>query len=276
MIQDFTNYLLKNRGYSVATATEYRKDLEKFVIWVKQHTTVKRWSDVEKTDIDRWVLDMANDGLTATTIKRRVSALRGLYNYAFVTGMGNVNPAKYVSTPKKGHRLPIIADVERIIQALGSNKGTTQERALLAILAETGVRISEALAIRATDIDPAAHMITINGKGNKQRKVYYGERTAQALSQLHTIGGGRLFTMGDRQARQAITDAVGSSAHTVRHLWACMMLQNGADIKAISELMGHVSVKTTEIYAQVTGAQTATQYKLYHPSYGETRERKSA
>lgn len=276
MINEYINYLVNNRGYSVATATEYRKDLSKFVAWVKEKTTVTRWSDVEKTDIDNWVASMNADGLTATTIKRRVSALRGLYRFAFVMGIGTVNPAKYVSTPKKGHRLPIIADMERVSEAMGSNKGTAETRALLAIIAETGCRISEALNIRQTDIDPAAQSIRVHGKGDKERIVYYGEQTNQALRQLHTIGGGRLFTMGDRQARQAITDAIGSSAHTVRHLWACTMLQNGADLEVISALLGHRSVKTTEIYAQVAGAQTAAQYNLYHPNYGKARERKSA
>lgn len=276
MIQEYINYLQHNKGYSVQTCTEYRKDLEKFVQWLRGSTQIERWGMVTKDVIDSWVWDMSVNDLAPCTIKRRVSALRGLYQYAWVKGLCTDNPAKYVSTPKKGHRLPKTADVDKLWQAI-RNVGTDGETKLaLAIMAETGVRLGELLEMRVNDVNLGERSITVRGKGNKERKVYYGDMTAELIGRCVVIGGGFLISSSARELRYKVHAATGASPHNIRHTWATVMLNNGCPLESISKLMGHASVKTTEIYAEVATATLAADYNKYKPNYGKGKERASA
>lgn len=276
MIQEYINYLQHNKGYSVQTCTEYRKDLEKFVKWLRGSTQIERWGMVTKDVIDSWVRDMSVNDMAPCTIKRRVSALRGLYQYAWVKGLCTDNPAKYVSTPKKGHRLPKTADVDKLWQAI-RNVGTDGETKLaLAIMAETGVRLGELLYMRVNDVNLGERSIVVRGKGNKERKVYYGDMTAELIGRCVVIGGGLLISSSARELRYKVHAATGASPHNIRHTWATVMLNNGCPLDSISKLMGHASVKTTEIYAEVATATLAADYNKYKPNYDKGKERASA
>lgn len=276
MIQEYINYLQHNKGYSVQTCTEYRKDLEKFVKWLRGSTQIERFGMVTKEVIDSWVRDMSVNDMAPCTIKRRVSALRGLYQYAWVKGLCTDNPAKYVSTPKNGHRLPKTADVDKLWQAI-RNVGTDGETKLaLAIMAETGVRLGELLDMRVNDVNLGERSIVVRGKGNKERKVYYGDITAELIGRCVVIGGGLLISSSARELRYKVHAATGASPHNIRHTWATVMLNNGCPLESISKLMGHASVKTTEIYAEVATATLAADYNKYKPNYDKGKERASA
>lgn len=272
MIQEYINYLQHNKGYSVQTCTEYRKDLEKFVQWLRSSTQIERWGMVTKDVIDSWVCYMSVNDMAACTIKRRVSALRGLYQYAWVKGLCTDNPAKYVSTPKKGHRLPKVADVDKIAQAIRNTATEAETKLALAIMAETGVRLGELLEIRPCDVHQSDRSIVVRGKGNKERKVYYGDMTAEIIGRVVTIGGGKLIMSDARELRYKVHAATGASPHNIRHLWATVMLNNGCPLESISKLMGHASVKTTEIYAEVATATLAADYNKFRPKYDERRK----
>lgn len=276
MIQEFISYLQHNKGYSVQTCTEYRKDLEKFVYWLRTETDVRRWGMVTKDVIDSWVWDMSANDMSSCTIKRRVSALRGLYQYAWVKGLCTDNPAKYVSTPKKGHRLPKTADVDKIAQAIRNSATEAETKLALAIMAETGVRLGELLNMRVNDVNLGERSIVVRGKGNKERKVYYGDMTAEIIGRSVVIGGGLLISSSARELRYKVHAATGASPHNIRHTWATVMLNNGCPLESISKLMGHASVKTTEIYAEVATATLAADYNKYKPNYGKGKERASA
>lgn len=276
MIQEYINYLQHNKGYSVQTCTEYRKDLEKFVQWLRGSTQIERWGMVTKDVIDSWVWDMSVNDLAPCTIKRRVSALRGLYQYAWVKGLCTDNPAKYVSTPKKGHRLPKTADVDKLWQAIRNAATDGETKLALAIIAETGVRLGELLEMRVNDVNLGERSITVIGKGNKERKVYYGDMTAELIGRCVVIGGGFLISSSARELRYKVHAATGASPHNIRHTWATVMLNNGCPLESISKLMGHASVKTTEIYAEVATATLAADYNKYKPNYGKGKERASA
>lgn len=276
MIQEYINYLQNNKGYSVQTCTEYRKDLEKFVQWLRSSTEIERFGMVTKEVIDSWVWDMSVNDMAPCTIKRRVSALRGLYQFAWVKGLCTDNPAKYVSTPKKGHRLPKTADVDKLWQAIRNTATEAETKLALAIMAETGVRLGELLDMRVSDVNQSERSIMVRGKGNKERKVYYGEMTSELIGRVVTIGGGLLISSSARELRYKVHAATGASPHNIRHTWATVMLNNGCPLESISKLMGHASVKTTEIYAEVATATLAADYNKYKPNYGKGKERASA
>lgn len=279
VIEQFTAYIMLNRGLSARTATEYRKDLREIQKWLRQQAKVERWSQVEKDTIDEMVADWVTEGLHPATIRRRISCLRSFYQWAWVKGLQKENPAKYVSTPKLGQQTPKTLPTSVIAAAISDARTDRQTAALMTIMSETGTRIAEALNIRRADIDEETKQITVIGKGNKERRVYYGQGTTNVLSTLPSVGNGQLFTLGYRDARRRIHEALRrhtaaehASSHTLRHTWATSMLNAGCDLKTISFLMGHASVKTTERYAQVAGAMTAAHYKLYHTDYGTRKE----
>lgn len=281
MIQEFINYLDKNKGYSPQTCGEYRKDLELFVKWLKSHH-VKKWSDVEKSTVDLYVSDMAEEDLKPATIKRRVSSIRSFYQYAWMMGMQAENPAKYASTPKLGEALPKTIDQDDLRMTILDGTININVRGLIAFIAETGCRISEALSVTKADFDQEKMSLRIWGKGKKERVVYYGDITAAYVKYAKVIGNCPIWTWSQRQARfliwQALSkhsDAKQLSPHAIRHSFATGLLNNGAPITTVQALLGHKSVQTTERYAKVAQATAANDYLKYKRNYGR-KERQSA
>lgn len=281
MIQEFINYLEKNKGYSPQTCGEYRKDLEKFVAWLKsQH--VEKWSNVEKATVDLYVSDMAEEGLKPATIKRRISTIRSFYQYAWVMGYQKENPVKYVSTPKLDEALPKTIDQEDLRMTILDGTININVRGLIAFIAETGCRISEALSVTKADFNKETRSLRIWGKGKKERIVYYGDITAAYVKYAKVIGNSPIWTWTQRQARFLVWQALRKhsnakqlSPHAIRHSFASGLLNKGAPITTVQELLGHKSVVTTERYAKVADATVASNYQKYQTNYGR-KERKSA
>lgn len=274
IIIEFTTYLVTNRGLSEGTAREYRKDLRETQTWMVANANTERWSEVTRENIEDYVAAMTVAGLKPATIRRRVSCLRTFYQYAWQKGLQTENPAKYVSTPKKPERQPTTIPTSAITAALTDATLDATTRMMVAIAAETGIRVSELRNIKTTDINKEQHSITIIGKGNKQRTVYYGNATAAAIADINTTIERRLFTESDRNTRRRMTYAIGmhttqqkTSPHTLRHTFATTMLNNGAPLPVIQTLLGHKSVETTERYAHVAGRQVATMYEQTKPMY---------
>lgn len=280
VIEQFTAYAMLNRGLSERTAKEYSKDLREMQAWLRQQAKIERWSQVEKETIDEMVADWVTEGLQPATVRRRISCLRTFFQWAWVKGLQTENPAKYVSTPKIPTQTPKTLPTSVITDAIRDVQTDRQTAAIITIMAETGIRITEVLKIKRADIDEDNRQITVKGKGNKERRVYYGQGTTDVLTSQPAVGNGQLFTLGYREARRRIHDALRrhttaahASSHTIRHTWATAMLNAGCDLKTISVLMGHNSITTTERYAQAAGARTAAQYQKYHHDY---KERKTA
>lgn len=279
-IEQFAAYIIKNRGLSERTATEYRKDLRVIQTWIRQQAKVERWSQLDKETIDEMVADWSTEGRKPATVRRRISTLRTFFQWAWLKGLQKDNPSKYVSTPKLGQHTPKTLESSEINETLTDTSTDATTKAMITVMSETGIRIGELLSLRLCDIDKEHRQLTVRGKGNKERRVYYGDGTESMLQYVTAVGTAQLFNLSDREARFRIHEALRRhtqkehcSSHTLRHTWATSMLNAGADLKTISVLMGHASVKTTERYAQVAGATTAAQYNKYHTNYGE---RKSA
>lgn len=276
IIVEYQKYLVLNRGLAESTAMEYVKDLREIQKWMVSQAKIERWSDVTKENIDDYVADMSQQGQKPATISRRVSTLRGFYQFAWIKGLTKENPAKYVSTPKVGETMPKTLKPAEIKAAISDTRIDATTRVMITILAETGIRISELRAIRWWDVNQQERTITIHGKGNKERRVYYGNGTAEIFQHVNVPGSTQLFTMDDRDARSRIywalrnhTNAERCSSHVLRHTYATEMLNAGANIKAISQLMGHASVTTTERYAKAAGVMVAATYNQYAQNYGK-------
>lgn len=267
MITTFLEYLRTNRGLSANTLRSYENDLRDFASFAKDRWPDCRWSTIEKWQIDAYVTYMVGEDYEPSTIKRHVAALRTLYKTMMALGGKIENPARFVSTPKLKTSLPKTIEKEAITAALQDPNTNDQAKAAIAIIYETGMRLQELIDMTASSINPKDSSIRIEGKGKKERTVYYGE-----LTKVY----GRKWRPGthtQREVRHLVytalkpwSKATQLSPHALRHTFASTMLNNGASIVEISKLLGHEHIETTEIYSQLSNTQTRQRYLEFAPS----------
>ena len=269
MIQKFITFLALNKGYSQGTCKGYENDLHEFVNYMKELRTSARWSTISRQDAEQWVADMSQQRMKPATIKRRVSSLRTFYTYLRGQGLIEDNPIQYVSTPKKANSLPETISDKTIRATLYDTNIDLETRAMIAILAETGMRISELLKAQTTDCDIMNHSMRVHGKGMKERLVYFGDMTAAYLQNQDVRKRRNLFMKEDRQARYDIYLALSKhcqpgehcTPHNIRHTYATDLLNGGMGIMSVSRLLGHEHVSTTERYAKVATATIQKEYR---------------
>ena len=293
-IDDFLTYLRVERGVSPATISAYRGDLTDFAA---ARGTAKDWARgpdaAQRYLAARTRRGRPHDpGLAPTSLRRRAAAIKGFYRFAFGEGVIGIDVAAHLDLPRMSRLLPetlTIEEVERLIEAAAD---TTRERALLELLYAAGLRISEALGLDLEDLSFDGGFVRVIGKGNKERLVPVGDIALGVLSewidgprvQLLTLGhvaplrGGPLF-VGDRGGRWARQQAWGAvkraaaaaglpdrvSPHTLRHSFATHLLEGGADLRIVQELLGHASISTTQLYTHVTGERIREVYARAHP-----------
>jgi integrase/recombinase XerD len=230
--------------------------------------------------------------LVATSAARAVVAVRGFHRFLHLEGRSAADPATEVRPPSAPQRLPkamAVAEVERLLEAAGPDAGSTglRDRALLEVLYATGARISEAVGLDVDDLDRDASLVRLRGKGGKERIVPLGSYAARALDAYLVrlrpalavrAGGPALFlnTRGGRLSRQSAWSVLQGAArraalethvspHTLRHSFATHLLEGGADVRVVQELLGHASVTTTQIYTRVTADHLREVYAAAHP-----------
>lgn len=273
MITAYVTYLKNVKRYSIATAIAYEKDLRQFARFAKETDSNMRWSTVTRGFIESYVQSLYDRTNQPATICRRIASLRGFYNWAISRGMTTENPARYIVRPKLAKRLPNTINEDAIQHALYGSGAAIETKAIIAIAYETGMRLQEILDMRYSDIDLESMTIRVHGKGNKERLVYLGTASAMLVERLNEKNGQHLFgQLEQREARTMVynalkpwSDARQLSPHALRHSFATTMLNNGASLKAISDLLGHESVKTTEIYAQMSTPTKEMEYRTYAP-----------
>lgn len=272
MITQFLNYISSVKGYSDNTVVAYGKDLRAFARYALDIDPKMSWSKVTKGFVQAYVIQLHDDGKENTTITRKIASIRSFYDYLKTQGHLQENPARFVQCPKRANKLPNLIETEAIRDVLNDSQTSLKTRCMIALMAETGIRLQEMLDLETKDFMASNRSIRINGKGSKQRTVYYGEWSKYYLNKYVGRRQGRLFDDDQRSVRYEVYESLRKhtegrqlSPHAIRHTFATTMLQNGADIKSIQALLGHESVKTTEIYAQVAGRQVATQYELFAP-----------
>lgn len=272
MIQLFLNYQQAVKSASPCTLRAYRRDLSDFVVWYRTYSATPRWSLVTRADLQAYVLHLCDCGLKPTTVGRKVSALRSFFNYLMTVDALKENPCRYVQSPKKGKPLPHTVQLDDVAETLADPTVDLRTKLMIALLVETGVRISELLAMSTADFCKADRSIRVSGKGAKQRVVYYGDRSRALLNAVVGYRQGPIFDCTQREARYAIHDALARhseapqlSPHVLRHTYATSMLNAGAPMPAIAKLLGHESVKTTEVYAQLADTSARDAARSFAP-----------
>lgn len=247
----------------------YEKDLRQFAKWIMTERQGKTWSTITRDDIDAWIIHEDVRQMKPTTSNRRLAAVSGIYNWMKRDGKIKENPCRYESRKKIAKRLAPTIPKEELNEAAKNTHGIVG--AIIRILYTTGVRISEAMAIRPCDIDEEHQSIKIYGKGAKERIVYTTAETLEELRIYCDIATEPICKgIDERAMRYAIFNAIRPyskqqriSPHVIRHSFATEMARNGMPTTQLCTLLGHESVKTTQRYVNQAQIDTAAAYKKY-------------
>jgi integrase/recombinase XerD len=288
-LQGYFDHLTIERGVAANTLSSYRRDLRRYSKHLSDRG-IHDLAKVGEHDVSEFLValrrgdpDSGSMGLSAVSAARALIAVRGLHRFAAAEGLAELDVARAVRPPTPGRRLPKSLTIDEVLALLEGAGGespsdgplTLRNRALLELLYSTGARISEAVGLDVDDIDTQARSVLLRGKGGKQRLVPIGRPAVQTLdaylvrgrSELARRGRGTaaifLNARGGRLSRQSawqvLQDAAeragitsGVSPHMLRHSFATHLLEGGADVRVVQELLGHASVTTTQIYTLVT------------------------
>lgn len=286
VLKDFRNYLTIERSLSSNTVQSYISDIEKLACTFPD----KAPDAVESRDLTDFMFAQAESGISKRSQSRLVSSVKCFFTFLSIENNSDTNPAAKLDTPKFGRRIPDVLSVEEIDRIISSVDLSLPEgqrnRAILEVLYSCGLRVSELISLRLSDLFFDEGFIRVIGKGDKQRLVPIGEPAMLAIEQyiaqsrrgytsrtedilfLNRRGGQlsrqMVFIMIQRQCRAAgIEKEV--SPHTFRHSFATHLIENGADLRAVQEMLGHESIETTEIYTHINTKKWQENILLHHP-----------
>lgn len=255
MLTRFENYLRNIKGYSERTTSEYLKDLKAFARWAKANKQDARWSTLTRSDIDDYISMRAKEGIKPATTNRELASISALYRFFIREGLLKTNPARFQSRRKVGFHLPNTIPSEDLQAAYKNSFGVVH--VWIGLLATTGIRISELLALRWEDIDFKACSLEIMGKGAKERIVFTSPEYLELMRQAYARqpAEGRIFNYDQRDARYMIWQALKPysrakqlSPHAIRHTFATNLAENGVNVVTIASILGHNQIDTTQKY----------------------------
>lgn len=287
-IDKYLEYLKVIRKYSDKTILSYRDDLIEYNEFLGNNfTTITK---IDKTVVNNYLKYLYERDLNKNSICRKLSSIRGLYNYLVREEIIEVNLFNSVSNPKKDLYLPKFLndkEMDKLFEiCTDTNPINQRDTLIIELLYATGLRVSELINIKIKDIDINEKTIKVLGKGNKERIVLYNNHTSVALEkylnngyhELNKKNTGYLILnkdgnkLSDRYVRIIINKLVRKaglnikiSPHTIRHTFATDMLEEGADLVTVKELLGHESLNTTSIYTHITNEQILRTYNMAHP-----------
>lgn len=285
LIDEFCEYLLIDRNYSKNTIESYKNDLEKYMMFNKN----KNINEISNKDIKEYLKYLKENNLDDSTISRNISTLKSFYKFLLREKKINKDPIELISMPKLRKKLPITLSIDEVNRLLDINlvdNYSYRNKAMLELMYATGLRVSELVNLTVFDININECIIRVVGKGDKERIVPIGDVALKYLNLYLNIrdsfikneNNNYLFlnNHGKKMTRQGFFKILKKiakeqgidkifSPHTLRHSFATHLLENGADLVIIQELLGHSDITTTEIYTHITNKQLEENFKKYHP-----------
>ena len=289
--KDFKNFLLIERGLSGNSVSNYSLDISKLINYLETNSIVVSPTQISVETLQQFIYEVAKV-LNARSQSRIISGLKSFFNYMVFEGYRESNPMELIETPKIGQKLPdtlSIAEIDELIDVIDLNKKEGERnKAILETLYGCGLRVSELINLRISDLYFKEGFIKVTGKGDKQRFVPIGDVTQDLISQYLENSRGEvpvkknasdilfLNRRGNMLTRAMIFTIVKNlskaanfqkniSPHTFRHSFATHLLENGADLRAIQQMLGHESITTTEIYMHVDKSHLQKVILNFHP-----------
>lgn len=291
LFEEYIDYLRSEKNASEHTVMAYKKDLEDYFEYLKERNISELAAD--HLTVRRYMTVLKNDGISKTSMSRKMSSLRSYYRYLVREEILSDNPLSLVSSPKENKKLPKFVhyeDIRQLMELPDNSPAGLRDRAILELLYGGGLRVSELCGLKRNQLMMQIRSVRVMGKGKKERLIPLGDCAVDALKEYLEKGrpylvkpphedeqgiflnqrDGRALT--DRSVRYIINKYVERmsatlkiSPHMLRHSYATHMLENGADIRIIQELLGHERLSTTQIYTHVTKSHMMESYRDAHP-----------
>jgi len=292
LLELFLRYQQLERNASPNTIAAYRRDLEQFISFVNTNSSDANWDHVDKMNIREYLSSLAESAHSKGTMARKSAALRSFFKYCMKRGHLRLNPMVNMPTIKTEKRLPKMLTEPDIISILNENDEIVASddilsKAIMEFLYSTGIRVSELVGIKISDLDLNQNLVKVTGKGNKQRIVPFGAEskislinwlkkrseilleTSQMSTSLFITSKGkpiyreRVYHIVRRKLSPL--EVSQKSPHTLRHSFATHMLDHGADVRIIKDLLGHSSLAATQVYTHLSKEQIRKTYHKAHP-----------
>ena len=286
----FVTYLRVERGCSPHTLKAYETDLRLYAEYLASVDNALQLLDSDADLVRCWVADLMNKGCAVSSVCRKLSSLRAFFSYMKVTGRVAANPVDGVRAPKKQKLLPSFIkeeEVEELCEDVlaGDDFISIRNRTIISTFYELGLRLSELCSLNVSGVDFVENQVKVRGKRNKERVIPFGANLKRLLEEYLKIRSG-IAIMGEdalfvsarggrisvsqvycmvREQLARVTSIKRKSPHTLRHTFATVMLNNGAELGVVKELLGHEKLATTEIYTHVTFEELKKVYRKAHP-----------
>jgi len=290
-VNEYLQYIRYEKNYSAHTVVAYGNDLAVFLAFLAKHYEVTQPHDISAEMIRSWMMEQLEQGLTPRTVNRKLSCLKSYWRYLTRKGFVTINPTKGVPSPKTNKPLPVFLKEEEVNNALALEDKkdcpfeTLRDRLITDVFYQTGMRRSELIGLTDPDVDTATKMIKVTGKRDKQRLIPFGDRLADAIVDYRNL---RQKTVSGESVRFfvrvngvplypqlvyriihnkliQVATLSKNSPHVLRHTFATTLLNEGAELNAVKELLGHSSLSATEVYTHTTFEELKKVYKQAHP-----------
>lgn len=286
----YVNYIKEVKNVSDNTLTSYRRDLIKMITHF-QKIGIKDVRKINSTNINSYILCLEREGCASTTISRYIASMKSFFHYLLQNGEITEEPTLMVKAPAIEKRIPNVLTVEQIDNLLSQPNGNIpkeiRDKAMLELLYATGIRVSELINLKVEDVNLELGYIVCKDKGNKERIVPFGLTAKNSVARYLAEARDRLIKNQDtdfifvncsgksmsRQGFWKIVKLYGNKAqikeditpHTLRHSFALHLVENGADLRAVQEMMGHSVLSTTQVYANMKNTRIREEYNKAHP-----------
>lgn len=290
-VQDFLQYIIVERALSKNTIDSYKRDLTQYVRYLEKVESLETIHEIDRNHIMGYLLFLKENGKASTTLARNIASIRSFHQFLLREKVSTQDPSVHIETPKTERKLPKVLsteEVEALLDTPASNDPfSKRDKAMLELLYATGIRVSELVHLNLGDVHLDMGFIRCIGKGNKERIIPLGKMAQAAIEQyLHNgrsimLKGKKTEALflnhhGNRLSRQGFWKILKLLArkahiekeltpHTLRHSFATHLLENGADLRAVQEMLGHADISTTQIYTHVTKTRLKDVYSAFHP-----------
>ena len=289
----YLQFLRLEKGLSENTCHSYENDLRHYIQYVQDTFSVSEPAGIDLRHIERYLEELMSLGLETSTLARNISSIRNYHSFLIAEGWAEANPAELVELPKQTRRLPEVLTIEEVDKILNTPDANTpdglRDRAILECLYATGMRVSELVSLTHQQLVPELQLVRVLGKGSKERLIPIGKPALEALNRYMKSArplfmrrnketddklflnqrGGPISRMGVYNIVKKAAKEAGIKKkvypHIFRHSFATHLLEGGADLRDVQEMLGHVSILTTEIYTHVDRTLLQRTYDAYHP-----------
>ncbi|WP_338451733.1 site-specific tyrosine recombinase XerD [Niallia oryzisoli] len=291
-LKDFTHFLIVEKGLAQNTIVSYERDLKSYMQYIHKVEQLASFNDVQRVHIVHFLGHLKEQGKSSRTLARHVASIRAFHQFLLREKVSDHDPSVHIETPQLERSLPKVLSLQEVEILLDSpdvsNHYGIRDKAMLELLYATGIRVSELIGLQMEDVHLTMGFVRCIGKGNKERIIPVGKTAIEALDRYiekgrpHFISkkqrdnalflnhhGKQLTRQGFWKILKKIVHEAGIekelTPHTLRHSFATHLLENGADIRAVQEMLGHADISTTQIYTHVTKTRLKDVYSQFHP-----------